>query len=240
MTILEAVKDTLRPYKHALMRRPTTISWTATLGNLKKLGYEPEAVFDIGVAHGTWELYALYPRAYYYLCDLDDASLPHMERISRHLRGRVHLALAALSDTDGVAEAYVRPDLQGSTMFDSADGQLHGGRKVKVRTRRFDTLYTKFPAGALVKIDVQGAELLVLGGMTEAFHKIGAVLIEVSTISTLQGSPEVFDIMRFMFGQGFVLADIVGALRRPCDNQTAQMDLLFLPQDSPLRRNRGW
>ena len=41
--------------------------------------------------------------------------------------------------------------------------------------------------------------------------------------------------MRFLSEHGFVLADIVGLRRRPLDDATAQLDLLFVPK----RRHRA-
>jgi hypothetical protein len=48
------------------------------------------------------------------------------------------------------------------------------------------------------------------------------------------------DIVHFMHDHGFVVADIVGMTRRPLDGATAQLDVLFVPNDSPLRRDRRW
>ena len=48
------------------------------------------------------------------------------------------------------------------------------------------------------------------------------------------------DIVRFMHDHGFVMADVLGMARRPLDGATAQLDVLFLPDDSPLRRDRRW
>ena len=242
MKAIEVVKDHLRPLKHRMLRRPTEISWTKSLGNLVRIGYEPEAVFDIGVAHGTWELYDVFSRSYFYLCDPDPRSLNYMKKVSDHLRGRCHLGQVALSDDDGTVDFNLRHDMQGSTLFKSSgdDDDTITMRTMTVRMQRFDTYYDNFPAGALVKIDVQGAEMMVLRGMTGALPKIGAILIEVSVLSTLRGSPEANEVIAYLHEQGFVLADIVGALRRPLDNQTAQMDLLFLPEKSPLRSDRRW
>jgi hypothetical protein len=43
-----------------------------------------------------------------------------------------------------------------------------------------------------------------------------------------------------MHGHGFVVADILGMVRRPLDGATAQLDLLFLPRNSPIRADRRW
>jgi hypothetical protein len=88
---------------------------------------------------------------------------------------------------------------------------------------------------------VQGAELMVLEGMTGRMDSIDAFIVETSTIASVKGGAEVHDVVRFMGDHGFVVADIVGMTRRPLDGATAQLDLLFLPEeDSPVRRDRRW
>jgi hypothetical protein len=39
---------------------------------------------------------------------------------------------------------------------------------------------------------------------------------------------------------GFVLFDIVAVNRRPLDLALAQMDAVFVPETSPLRRDHRW
>jgi hypothetical protein len=43
-----------------------------------------------------------------------------------------------------------------------------------------------------------------------------------------------------MRDHGFVVADVLGLKRRPLDDATAQLDLLFVPKESPLRADRRW
>ena len=76
--------------------------------------------------------------------------------------------------------------------------------------------------------------------MTGRLDSVDAIVIETSTIASLKGGPEVHDIVRFMHEHGFALADILGMARRPLDGATAQLDVLFLPDDSPLRQDRRW
>ena len=92
----------------------------------------------------------------------------------------------------------------------------------------------------LLKIDIQGAELMVLDGMTGRLPEIDALVIETSTIATVKGGAEVRDVVSFLGDHGFVLADIVGLRRRPLDDATAQLDLLFVPHDKSLRMDRRW
>ncbi len=39
---------------------------------------------------------------------------------------------------------------------------------------------------------------------------------------------------------GFVLYDVLSLLRRPLDQALAQLDVAFVPEASPLRRDHRW
>jgi hypothetical protein len=76
--------------------------------------------------------------------------------------------------------------------------------------------------------------------MTGRLASLDALVVETSTIASVKGGAEVHDVVRFMHKHGFALIDVVGMTRRPLDSATAQLDLLFLPEDSGPRRDRRW
>jgi FkbM family methyltransferase len=235
--MLSELKDFLRPYISYIPHRVDAPSWRQSFGVLEHYGCKPNTVFDIGVAYGTYELYRAFPDAFYHLIDPTPESLHYMRLLQRQLNCKVHQA--ALGDHDGEVEIEIRPDIQAATLLDDL-GDRQVLRRDRVPMRRFDTLIKEIDRPALCKIDVQGAELMVLEGMTGRLASIDAIVIETSTIASLRGGPEVHDIVRFMHDHGFVLADVLGMARRPLDGATAQLDVLFLPDDSPLRRDRRW
>ncbi|MBL0898749.1 MAG: hypothetical protein IBJ17_08650 [Reyranella sp.] len=65
-------------------------------------------------------------------------------------------------------------------------------------------------------------------------------MIETSTIATVKGGAEMREVIAFLGDHGFALVDIVGLRRRPLDDATAQLDLLFVPDDSGPRADRRW
>lgn len=231
------LKDLLRPLVSVLPHLSGLPSWPRTMGMLQRGGFAPATVFDIGVGYGTFPLYRAFPRAFYHLIDPAQESLVYMEKLSRRLRCNIHPV--ALGDHDGEATLEVRADIQESTLLEEV-GQRKVRRIDRVLIRRFDTLFGSIPRPAFCKIDVQGAELMVLAGMTGRLKEIDALVIETSTIATVKGGAEVEAVVRFLGDHGFALADVVGLRRRPLDGATAQLDLLFVPNGAAPRRDHRW
>jgi FkbM family methyltransferase len=231
------VKDRLRPLASALPQLSGLPSWPRTISVLKHHGFVPATVFDIGVGYGTFPLYRAFPAAFYHLIDPARESLIYMQRLSRRLRCEVHAL--ALGDREGEAALEVRADIQESTLLEEM-GPRRVRRVDRVPMRRFDALFGPITRPALCKIDVQGAELMVLDGMTGRLAEMDALIIETSTIATVKNGAEVEGVVRFLGERGFALADIMGLRRRPLDNATAQLDLLFVPKEAAPRNDRRW
>jgi FkbM family methyltransferase len=235
--VVSQVKQLLRPLEPYLPKLSPVPSWQHSVKVLDRYGFYPATVFDVGVGFDTHALYHAYPHAFYYLIDPTPESLCHMRRIAQRLNAEI-LNLA-LGDRDGVAVLEIRSDIQGSTLFEEC-GPREMLRKEKVPLRRFDAVIGSFERPALCKIDVQGAEMLVLNGMGCRIKDIDAFIVETSTIATVKGGPEIYEVVQFMKDNGFVIFDIVGVRRRPLDGATAQLDVLFVAEQSFFRSDRRW
>jgi len=235
--VLRTLKDALRPFRPYFPPFDRAPSWRQSLAVLKHHDFTPATVFDIGVGFGTWSLYRCFPDAFHRLIEPTPESRPYMQRLARRLRCQIHPL--ALGDHDGEATLEIRADIQGSTLLEEV-----GPRKVlrfdRVPKRRFDTLISGIERPSLCKIDVQGAELSVLRGATRRLKKIDALIIETSTIATVKGGAEVASVVRFLHEHGFVRADVLAIRRCPLDGATVQLDLLLVPDTSPLRADRRW
>lgn len=213
-------------------------SWEYAFSQLDKAGLRPRTVFDIGVARGTPWLYSAFPDATYHLIDPTRESLKFMESIAKKYKAHVHNV--ALGDRETQMEIAIAADHIGSSSFFEDVGAARVAARYSVPVRTFAQVVGNYERPALAKIDVQGAEMLVLQGMVEHLDNIDAVIIEVSTIATAHGIPEMAEVIDFFAKQDWCVADIVSISRRPLDGALAQVDLLFVPNNSPLRTDKRW
>jgi len=217
--------------------RASMHNWTACL-NIFKERLSPKTVFDIGIGEGTPELYSVYPNAFYFLIDPTRESLPHTRRIAQQVHAEI-LNLA-LGEEERSVEIEVRPDdIGASSLFEEVPA-LTGIRRYIVPMRRFDGVVGAFERPAFCKIDVQGAELQVLRGMGTRIDEIDAFLIEISTIATVRNGPEADEVIALLSDRGFVIYDILSLNRRPLDSALAQLDVLFVNRNAPMRSDRRW
>jgi FkbM family methyltransferase len=227
----------LRPLGHVVAHEPSVPSWQRFFSTLRANGMTPQTVFDIGVAQGTPWLYDAFPEAFYYLVDPTREALPHMQCWAQTLRAEVRNV--ALGASEGTAVIDVRDDIGGSTFFREV-GPYVSVAKYEVPVRRFDALIGDFARPALCKIDVQGAELMVLEGMSTRMDDIDFIVIETSALATIENGPEIVEVMQMLKDHDLVLYDVLSLVRRPLDQALAQLDLAFVHADSPLRRDRRW
>jgi FkbM family methyltransferase len=241
--IKDKIKDALREYKSLFPSLwAPRLGWRPALDLLKMKGLAPATVFDIGVAQGTFELYRAFPSAHFHLIEPARGAQRHLQGLATRRLKHATVHAVALGEFEANELFEERPDLQGSTLLESYDGPDLAARFYEVPVRRFDALFPvgSFERPALVKIDVQGFELAVLKGMAGCLDHVDVIITEVSTLATLKDNPEAAEVVGWLDGQGFVLADVMGLLRRPLDRATAQLDLLFVPDDSPVRHSRSW
>jgi len=207
---------------------------------LQRQGFKPTTIFDIGVAYGTPALYQGFPGATYHLVEPVPAAVPYMQRWQRRLNATIHPV--ALADKHGELEMEMRADISKSTFYhEVAPARLRP--PITVPVERFDARFTAtdLQPPVLVKIDVQGAELLVLRGMGDLLDAVDVFIVETSTILTQAGGAAHWcDVLDHFRLHNYTLYDICGIGRRPLDGALAQLDLVFVRETSPLIADKRW
>jgi hypothetical protein len=105
--------------------------------------------------------------------------------------------------------------------------------------RRFYELVTSFARPSLMKIDGQGAELMVLRHGRAAKRDRLPNRRDKCDRHGAQWA-RIHRGCRIYERSRLVLFDIVAVNRRPLDLALAQMDAVFVPETSPLRRDHRW
>jgi len=227
-----------RKWKQDLLDRlevPTNV-WS--LGNMRRLGFAPKFILDIGAYKGEWSTMVrpIFPEAEIMMLEAQEERIPDLDLAKKSLGGKVDYRISLLGAThreDVIFNKY--PDAPtGNTVL---AGWKPGNKfQVKCTMRTVDAILAEAgkPCPDLIKLDVQGYELEVLKGAAKALEKAQAVLLEVSFIDMYQDNPLLHDVTAFMHERGFVAYDIGALMRRPLDQALAQVDIIFVPKSSPL------
>lgn len=209
-----------------------------SLTQLSNNGFQPNTIFDVGVAKGTRDLYKAFPNSFFVLIEPLKNYNPFINRILKKYNG-TH-KLCALSDTNGIVKFNLHPEhMDGSSLLKEESGKEVDGFEVEIKTRKIDDIVLEegFKGPFLIKIDVQGAELKVLNGGLETIKNTEVITMEVSLFKFMKGAPEFFEVIKFMKDKGFVVYDILKGFYRPLDKALGQVDIVFVREDGKFRKD---
>lgn len=214
------------PSQERLHRNTTNLDVTITA--LKKFGFLPSSILDIGAHHGNWSkgMQRHFPKASFTLVEAID--YPELKKTSYEH----HIAI--LDETERDVDWYEMRNT-GDSMFKEVTGHFSKCAPVKKRTTTLDKLL-KSRSFQMLKIDVQGAELNVLKGGHQLIQNVEVVLLEVPFCGSYNhGAPDFLSIINYMSSIGFRVFDITELHRFHL--VTAQLDICFVRSTSPIFRN---
>lgn len=243
--ILQFVKNGI---KSLLLRNGVILSRTPgqfnlggfRLHKLRDCGFRCRFAIDGGAATGGWasEFREVFPESRLLLVEPRDDCQSSLTRIASSFENVV-VAQTLLGRETGLADLHVHAD-QSSILKNSR--QLEFGTSQRCPMTTLDALVQRLglPWPDLIKLDLQGAELLCLDGAARSLAHAEVVMMEVSFLSLYAGSPLIGDVIPYMTDRGFRCYDISGLWRRPLDNALAQGDFIFVKTDSPLVADSRW
>jgi len=173
----------------------------------------PNHLIDVGANKGQFSLAALSVARHIKIDCFEPlpAAAAVLERWAIKASANIRIHRAALSTARGSAEFYVTTREDSSSLFRPTVVQQDAGINIKntinVQTERLDSVLSgeNILRPSLLKIDVQGAELDVLGGVGELFDVINYVYVEVSFIELYAGQPLFSEIEKFLKSVGYKL-----------------------------------
>jgi FkbM family methyltransferase len=145
----------------------------------------------------------------------------------------VELQMVALSDRAGRASLRVADRADSSSLLPltpaaSTAYGLHQAAPVEVELRRLDAALTadQLQGTTLLKIDVQGAEAIVIAGATGLLERIDLIYVELSFVPLYAGQPLAGEVVTLLDGHGFALRGIHNLSETAAFGAT-QADFLF-------------
>ena len=130
----------------------------------------------------------------------------------------VRLVQAAVSDREGATKLHLDDANFGAHSFDAGSVPTSSGRSVDVRTVRLDDYEPEvrgFAAGVLVKVDVQGAEGLVVAGGRRLLGLPGVkVLLEIWPDALERAGADAGRLLAELEGLGFRFEDVEAPAER--------------------------
>jgi FkbM family methyltransferase len=209
--------------------------------HLREKGFRPGAVLDVGAAKGHWSrrAAALWPEAAFYLFDPLTESEPALRALSDG-DPRFHHFLMALGRERATRRMNVASDPEASSLLDFPGQDQTVQREVPVETVDGLLAAGRIPRPDLVKLDVQGYELEVLAGGTSLFRAPCVFVVEVSLFEFMPRCPLAHEVVAYFAERGYRVFDVAGLLRRPFQDDLGQMDLVFVPRESPLAAEPRW
>jgi FkbM family methyltransferase len=218
------------------------LSLEGILENLKKNGYTPSTVLDIGAAFGHWttKCLSVFPDADYFMFEpLEKEYRPFHQNMREKLSPfSITARYVALSDYDGQAVYNMHPDWSSSSLLKEAEGKFVDGDEIKVQCQTLDSALAdeSITPSILMKIDTQGNELKILKGARKVIEQCSVIILETSFYPFFIGGPQFLDVCQFMDALGYIVHDISDIHYKLLDGSMAQADIVFVSKESAIHK----
>ena len=239
--VLRCCGCTMAPVRPKPAGTGTRTTLEESFAQIRRLGFQPKTVIDVGVARGTPGLYRTFPGSYFLLIEPLEQFESDLKSILLKYNGS-YVMVAAGSRSGDVAFNVHENHLGGSSLYKESMGPQADGHALEVPMRRLDDLLRdkQLTGPYLMKIDVQGAELDVLEGAQEAMKETEVIALEVSMFEFMTGAPQFSQVIAYMKDHGFVAYDIVIGWNRPLDGALGQADVVFVKDNGMFRKNHSF
>lgn len=220
---------------HKYQNKNQVTNTEIVLNLLKKKNFKPNVIVDIGCGYGQWtkKIIKIYPDADYFLFDADinnEQNLVSLKKKYNNLQFKICLL------TDDNAKYTFFNMGYGSSIFEEQTNH-----KRLIQEIKSTTLIQELPSSIknqsnnLIKLDVQGAELIVLDGLKEYINFFEIIILEVSLHNYNKEAPLFDKIMTYMENKNYKLYDIFDLKRLGETNSILiQFDCVFVKKDSDL------
>jgi len=204
---------------------------------LKKNGYTPDCILDIGAHHGNWttSMMSIYPDSKYYL--FEGINYQQLDRFQTNPNVYVKNVLLndKIEEVDWYEEKYAST---GDSFFKERSSYFLNTVPTKRTTINLDTIMDrdnilKEEKNIFIKIDCQGAEIPILKGSKQILDRTDFIVIEMPLFGQYNtGVPNCLEHINFMDSIGFIPFDIVAT--HYINGFNMQIDMLFINKNHDM------
>ena len=218
--------------------RPTR-NFSELFSHVKKLGFQPGTVLDVGAASGTLSLHEAFPDADFILFEPLKAFSAKLGKLKSKYRVEIHnCALSSKSKKGTIVRS---KDLDGSSILHDLDKNDERLESIDIKTLDEVLKGKKLKKPVLLKTDCQGADFDVIKGGVKTLKECELVIMEVSFFK-FRGKKhsDPLEILNYMDKAGFCIYDILDGLYRPFDGALGQVDFVFVKKNSVFKSSAKW
>ncbi|MGE5444597.1 MAG: FkbM family methyltransferase [Ignavibacteriales bacterium] len=198
-------------------------------GYLKRLGFQPRTVVDVGAAYGTPPIYEAFPESFLVLIEPLREYEPYIAEILKKYKGKYFLTALGARDEKRLINIEPRY-LEQSSFYHRRPLELTGDslsqREISVTT--LDGLMEKhnFQPPFGLKIDTEGSEAEVIEGASDFLKETIFAILEVTVADRFEGGYSFAELIALMSKRGFSVCDILD-IGRAENSEVTFMDLVF-------------
>lgn len=203
---------------------------------LKRFGFSPRQVLDVGANHGNWTRVALnyFPDADFVLIEPQDHLKVHVQDLIDAGK-KVRWIHAGVADKSGKMPFYIASrDDSSSFIPREKEAQSTITSETEVDVLTLDDLVSTYhlPIPDMVKIDAEGFDLKAMQGASALIGKTEVFLLEAGALCPLENS--MGRVISTMESFGYQLMDITELNRSPKHGVLWLTELVFVRRSSRL------
>jgi FkbM family methyltransferase len=202
--------------------------------NLKKMGFTPCHIVDVGANHGTWTREALryFPEAYYTLLEPQNWLKKSFQDIL-DANPKVQFYPVGAGEKEGSFQfTIVDRDDSCSFRYSKEEAKEAGFEQIEIPVVTLNSLLSnsELPVPDIIKIDAEGLDIEVLKGASDFFGKTEIFMVEAGVVNKSFDN-SFLKLINFMDEKDYRLFDITD-INRPFQPQVLWLvELVFVKKN---------
>lgn len=210
-------------------------SLTDRLEVLKNKGFFPRVIYDIGAYKGEWtmDVKKIFKSAEFILFEANEQHEFDLKKLG------VPYFIKTLGNREDMVMFYSIGGTGDSVLREQTHHYQQGlcnEQMVKMSTLDNVVHTYNLPLPDFVKMDVQGAEKMIIEGGVAIIRNAEVIILEVGILQYNHGAPLIAEMINFMELLGYCVNDFVEFHYLPT-RELIQVDILFIKNNSPLIRS---